>query len=81
MDTLVEDATKIDLEDTEINQYYLEQNQKAFKESIDNYLEDSSNYEVALKKALRDTIDISNALYSSYFDLEEPDYTAEDFYV
>ncbi len=71
LETLTENAARIELEDTKINQYYLEQNKKVFGESIDNYLEASSNYEVALKRALRDTINISNALYQSYFNLEE----------
>ncbi len=71
IETLVDDAAKIEMEDTDINQYYLEENKKVFGEAINKYLEESSNYEVALKKALRDTINISNALYSSYFDLED----------
>ena len=71
LETLVTDGTKVEMEDTQINQYYLDQSKKVFKESIDKYLDESSNYEVALKKALRDTIAISNALYKSYFELDD----------
>ncbi len=59
------------LEDTTISQYYLEESMKVFKDNIKKHAHDSSTYDVALKKALRDTINISNTLYSSYFDLAE----------
>jgi hypothetical protein len=42
-------------------------------------MEESSNYEIALRKALRDTIAISNALYKDFFDLEE-DSDREDMF-
>lgn len=59
------------LEDTTINQYFLEQNKKAFKEKLDRFQEESSSYDVALRKALRDTIQISNALFEDFFGLNE----------
>ncbi len=71
LDTIVDNAQQIELEDTKINQYYLEQNKKTFKDSIEAYVDESSSYEVGLKKALRDTINITNALYESYFDLND----------
>jgi hypothetical protein len=78
LETLITPGTKVDMEDNEINQYYLEENKKMFKESIDKHVEASSSYEVGLKKALRDTIEISNALYKSYFELED-DLDSDDF--
>lgn len=71
IESLVTKGTKIDMERNVINEYFLEQNKKVFDESIEKYQEESSTYEVALKKALRDTIKISNALYQSYFELED----------
>ena len=71
IESLVTKGTKIDMERNVINEYFLEQNKKVFDESISKYQEESSTYEVALKKALRDTIKISNALYQSYFELED----------
>ena len=71
MEELVESEPSIDVEDVAINQYYLEQQKKQFKKSLDQNLEESSNFEVALKRALRETIEISNSLYRSFFDLEE----------
>lgn len=58
-------------EDTAINQHYLEESMKIFEKSIDKHSKDSSSHEVALKKALRDTLNISNSLYSSFFEFEE----------
>ncbi|MFH2117885.1 MAG: DUF2357 domain-containing protein [Bacillota bacterium] len=58
------------LEDTQINQYYLEQNMEIFKKSIEKYEEESTSYDVALRKALRDTINITNTLYQSYFEFQ-----------
>lgn len=72
--TLTELMTSPDpytMEDNQINQFFLEQNKKLLKDRIDQAMDESSNYEVALRKALRDTIAISNALYKDFFDLEE----------
>jgi len=69
LESLVTSGTNVEMEDIKINQYFLEQSKKVFDQSIEKYKEESSTYEVALKKALRDTIKVSNALYQSYFDL------------
>lgn len=65
---IVNQPDPIILEDTQINQYYLEQNMELLKKSIEKYEEESSSYDVALRKALRDTINITNTIYQSYFD-------------
>lgn len=80
--TLTELMTSPDpftMEDNQMNQFFLEQNKKLLKERIDQAMEESSNYEVSLRKALRDTIAISNALYKDFFDLEE-DSDREDLF-
>jgi len=77
LEELIESEPSVDIEDTNINQYYLEQYKKQFKKSLDENLESSSSFEVALRKSLRETLDISNALYKSYFDLD--DGTDDDF--
>lgn len=80
--TLTELMTSPDpyaVEDNQMNQFFLEQNKKLLKERIDQAMEESSNYEIALRKALRDTIAISNALYKDFFDLEE-DSDREDMF-
>lgn len=72
--SIASDLDPFVLEDNQINQYFLDQNKKIFKKSLEAHAEESSSYEVALKKALRDTIAISNALYESYFELPDDDY-------
>ncbi|MBU1093102.1 MAG: hypothetical protein KKH01_01425 [Firmicutes bacterium] len=56
------------LEDTQINQYYLDQSVEMFKKNLEKHNDESSSYDVALRKALRDTIEITNKLYESYFE-------------
>jgi len=59
------------LQDTAINEFFLEQNKKLLQENLNKHMGESSSYDVALRKALRDTIGISNALFSQFFNLEE----------
>ncbi|MFP4177885.1 MAG: DUF2357 domain-containing protein [Acholeplasmataceae bacterium] len=66
-------ASEIDpkrIEDSRINQYYLEQTKTYFEGILKEHEESSSTYEVALRRALRDTIAISNALYQSFFEFK-----------
>ena len=74
---LTQDQTK-EMEDFTLNQYFLEQSKKQFEKLLDEKQETSSSYDVALRRALRDTIQITNSLFESYFDLnDEPE--GEDF--
>lgn len=59
-----------EIADLSLNQYYLEANKRIFKQSIDYYSTTSKTYETTVKRALRDTLQISNALYESFFELE-----------
>lgn len=61
------------IEDQYINQYYLEQNKRLFKQSLEYHQATSSTYEVALKKALRETLEFSNQLYHDFFEFEKED--------
>lgn len=70
---IIKQPDPITLEDTQINQYYLEQSMEIFKNSIEKYQDESSSYDVALRKALRDTIQITNKLYESYFEFTPDD--------
>ncbi|MBU1143482.1 MAG: DUF2357 domain-containing protein [Firmicutes bacterium] len=67
------------LEDTQMNQYFLDQNKKAFDEKLEKFRDESSSYDVALRKALRDTIAITNTLFQDYFDLNDDD-DADDIF-
>lgn len=62
-----------EIEDTNINQYYLEQSRKLFEQALEYHEENSSTYEVALKRALRETIEFSNRLYYDFFEFEKED--------
>ena len=62
-----------EIEDNNINQYYLEQSKKLFEQSLEYHEANSSTYEVALKRALRETIEFSNQLYRDFFEFEKED--------
>ena len=65
----LEDPSGIMIEDTNLNQYYLEQNKQIFKKNIEEQIERSSTFEVGLKRAIRDLINITNAVYESHFEV------------
>lgn len=75
---LTADELKIDpesykIEDTLMNEFYLNKTKQMFKKTIDQYMQTEPKYEVALKKALKDTIEITNSLYASYFEINQDD--------
>lgn len=59
------------IEDNQINEYYLETYKKLLNKSLNYHQENSKTTETALKRALRETIAISNTLYEAYFELSE----------
>lgn len=73
---LTADELKIDpesykIEDTLMNEFYLNKTKQMFKKTIDQYMQTEPRYEVALKKALKDTMEITNSLYASYFEINQ----------
>lgn len=70
---LITDPKEYQIEDTRINEYYLNKNRQLFKKMIDSYMETEPKYEIALRKALKDTMDITNSLYASYFEIDAED--------
>lgn len=75
---LLTDPEPYEIQDNQINQYYLEQSRNIFKRNLDQHTEEASSYDVALRRALRDTIAVTNALYQSYFELENQEDQAYD---
>ena len=71
LNDVVDNPEGIEVEDTNINQYYFQESKKLFRKNLDDKIKNSSTFEVGLKRALRDTINISNTIFSSYFELEE----------
>ena len=78
LNELLTDPEPYEIQDNQINQYYLEQSKNIFKRSLDQHTEEASSYDVALRRALRDTIAVTNALYQSYFELEDQEDRAYD---
>jgi len=75
---LTADELKIDpraymIEDTKMNEYYLNKTKQLFKKTIDQQMQTEPRYEVALRKALKDTMEITNSLYASYFEIDQDD--------
>lgn len=68
---IVDSSEGIEVEDTSISQYYFQESKKLFRKNLDEQIKNSSTFEVGLKRALRDTINISNAIFASHFELEE----------
>jgi DNA repair protein SbcC/Rad50 len=71
LDELLTTVDPIELEDTQINQYFLDKNKEIFEKRMEEYQIETQNYELSMRKALRDTIGITNALFESYFKLND----------
>ncbi|HQC74870.1 MAG TPA: hypothetical protein PLW60_05035, partial [Bacilli bacterium] len=71
VDDVVKNPDAIRIEDNAINEYYLNQNKKVFKKRLEDIISENFSYDVALRRALNQTIDITNALYQAVFELEE----------
>ena len=72
-DDIITNPEVLSMEDNSINEYYLKQYKNMFKKNIDEFKKTASSDEVALKQAIRMVNNISNALYQSYFELEDED--------
>ncbi|NLD26334.1 MAG: DUF2357 domain-containing protein, partial [Acholeplasmataceae bacterium] len=66
---IVDNPDAIQMEDNTVNEYYLDQNQKIFKKNLVDLLSNENlSYEDALKRAMTQTMDITNSLYKSVFE-------------
>lgn len=72
-DDIITNPEVLSMEENSINEYYLKQYKNMFKKNIDEFKKTASSDEVALKQAIRMVNNISNALYQSYFELEDED--------
>eukprot|EP01156_Anaeramoeba_ignava_P017837 Anaeramoba_ignava/a90141_120.p1 GENE.a90141_120~~a90141_120.p1 ORF type:complete len:618 (-),score=124.85 a90141_120:2340-4193(-) len=78
LEELLTQDQNLEMEDFTLNQYFLEESKKQFTKLLNEKQEESSSYDVALRRALRDTIQITNSLFESYFELNnQPE--GEDF--
>ncbi|MFA5542572.1 MAG: DUF2357 domain-containing protein [Bacilli bacterium] len=63
-------SENIELEEIGLNEYFLGKAREIFKQEIERNMEVDSDYKISLKKALRDTMGITNALYASFFEID-----------
>lgn len=66
----VENPNRLIMEDTSVNQYYLDKIKEIFEGALEREKGSGTLPDVALKRALRQTVDITNALYEASFQLE-----------
>lgn len=72
-DNLILNPKTYDIEDSKINEYYLNKVKQNFQAMMNYHLEGEPNYKVALRKAIQDTFNITNALFESYFGINADD--------
>ena len=64
----------IPVEDTLMNEYFLNETKRVFNQMLErNISENEEGFQVSLRKAIRDTLDITNNLYSSFFEFNNGD--------
>lgn len=56
-----------EIEDVGLNEFYYVKNKQILKKQFEDLIKEGSSYKVALKKALTDTLSITEALYESFF--------------
>lgn len=70
-DDVVGRPEPISVEDDTINEYYFTEYKKLFKKSVKEYSDTASSKDVALRQAIRQFNNIANAVFQSYFEIEE----------
>jgi len=70
LDELFSSDEAHEMEGSLINQYFLEQNKELFQKKLDLNLVKQPNFDSALKKTLKETMAITDALTQGFFDLD-----------
>jgi hypothetical protein len=68
-----------EMEGSLINQYFLEQNKALFQKKLDVNLVEQPNFEAALKKTIKETMAITDALTQGFFELDHT-FSEEDIF-
>ena len=72
VDDSVKQPDPIQVEDNLMNEYFLNETKRLFNKSLEtNLAENQDSFPVALKKAVKDTIQITNNLFETFFELED----------
>lgn len=62
-----------EITDTGLNEYFLAKNKQILKQQFNSLIEEGAPFKVALKRALNQTISITNGLYESFFEYNGDD--------
>ncbi len=68
---VVKNPDAIEIQDNSVNEYYTLINKKIFNQKIYDAMDRKTSYLQAAKKIARESIDITNAMFDSYFNFEE----------
>lgn len=63
------DPIAYEINDTGVNEYYLSKYKQILNRQFNESIKEGNSYKVALKKALGDSLSITNALYESFFEV------------
>lgn len=62
----------IQIENNIISEFYLNKTKEIFKTRIDEILQENNNkYKISLEQALRETLEVGNSLYASFFEINQ----------
>lgn len=68
---MVKNPDAIEIQDNTVNEYYLLLNKKVMTQKIQDSIDRHTNEYQAAKKVAKESIEITNALFESYFEFEE----------
>ena len=68
---VVKNPDAIEIQDNAVNEYYLLLNKKIMNQKINDLMDHRTSYLQSAKKVVKESIDITNAMFESYFNFEE----------
>ena len=68
---MVKRPDAIEIQDNSVNEYYLMLNKKVMNQKINDLMQQRISESMAAKKVVKESIDITNAMFESYFEFEE----------
>ncbi len=63
----------IEVEDIGLNEWFLNKAKQIFKKQLDEKMNSEDSYKVSLKKAITESLSITNGLYASFFEIDTDD--------
>ncbi|MCK9236176.1 MAG: DUF2357 domain-containing protein [Acholeplasmataceae bacterium] len=68
---------RLKAEETSINEFYLQESKKIFSDLIDQQLDEGYSEMVSMRHAMTLMTDITNALFKSYFEIDDPEFVTK----